>query len=180
MENILERLEETQVQFIKVVLGMYISNNIIDSRTSEETDEYIAGMLAGDDFYYLVSYIVDEVIKEPEWKIFLENNNLSEDQFTKEEWEEIFTEILKTIDYNWIYSSPDTRNNDILEFVDLFNVELKRQAEIRAEEEKKRKEEEKKRVEEEETKKKAEEEARKEQEDKDPEAESQDEEEKQE
>lgn len=153
MANILDQLEESQVHFIKVILGMYISNNIIDSKTSEETDEYIAGMLAGDDFYYLVNYIVDEVIKEPEWKIFLENKNLKDDQFTKEEWEEIFTEVLKTISYSWIYTAPETKNNDILEFIDLFNIEIKRQAEIR----KQKEEEERKKREAEEAKKKEEE-----------------------
>lgn len=153
MANILDQLEESQVHFIKVILGMYISNNIIDSKTSEETDEYISGMLTGDDFYYLVNYIVDEVIKEPEWKIFLENNNLKDDQFTKEEWEEIFTEVLKTISYSWIYTAPETKNNDILEFIDLFNIEIKRQAEIR----KQKEEEERKKREEEEAKKKEEE-----------------------
>jgi len=151
----LEEITDSQKEFIKTVLGMYITNNIVVAsyKSTEEihsdADEYVKGMLAGDEFYYLVNYIVDEVTKEPEWEVFLEANLLNAKSLKTKEWEELFTEVLKTIDSKYLYSEREP-NKDIIEFKEQFSVECQRQSEIRKKkEEKERKEAEKRRKEEE-------------------------------
>lgn len=160
MEDTLSKVTAVQQSFIKTILGMYITNNILDGSDRADVEEYINGMLAKDEFYYLVNYIVDEVIKEPEWVKFLNEHDLkpNEESFSVEEWNDIFTEVLKTITYEWLYpQGTDERNSEISDFRVLFDAELEVQAEIRKkkeeEERKKREEEEKKRKEEEEKKK---------------------------
>lgn len=162
----LEEITNSQKEFIKTVLGMYITNNIVVAsyRSTEEihedADEYVKGMLAGDEFYYLVNYIVDEVIKEPEWEVFLEAHDLNSKSLKKKEWEELFTEVLKTIDSKYLYEDREPCN-EITKFKTIFEAECYRLAEIRRKKEEKERKETKKKQKEEEKKRKAEEAAKK-------------------
>lgn len=146
-------MTESQKAFLKTLLGLYITNNIVDPEDKDYVKEYIDGMLAEDEFYYTIPYIVDEVIKEPEWEVFLNKEGLEASDYTEDEWKEYFTEVLKTIDYDYLYEGLEP-NKGIRELSKLLDIELDRQAEIR----KKKEEEEKKKREEEEKKKKEEEE----------------------
>ena len=152
--KLLEKLNDSQKAFIKKVLGMYISNNILDENDLDDINEYINGMLIDDEFYYTIDCIVDEVIDEPEWIPQLEAEGIDKELFTKEEWQSVFKEILKTIDHDFMYI--DCRE-EIAELNKQIEAEIEQVRIRKEEEEKKRQEEEKKKREEEERKKKEEE-----------------------
>jgi len=140
MKMTLSEITQGQKAFIKKVLGMYITNNVVVAsyRSTEEihqdADDYVAGMLEGNDFFYLVSYIVDEVIKEPEWVKFLEEEGLEQDSLEQEEWEELFTEVLTDIDHEYLYDERQPVQ-EIREFKTEFNEECERQVVLRRQKE---------------------------------------------
>jgi len=134
-----KEVTESQRQFFKTILALYITNNI--SKSQEELDEYIEGLRTDDPFYYTIDCIVNEVIEEPEWIKILEHEGMSPDDRSKEAWDEEFKKTLDLVDFNYCFE-------DGVDEIKALDVWREKEFQICLEEKKRKEEEERKKEEE--------------------------------